>query len=189
MTAQDASQRRDRALLLIGDAIKNAGAALIVGNGDLSRRVGNLLEDVPAILLEGAMGMSAAVAVGFNRFSNLPTVVIEGDGNRILGSPAAEWLATSNLKVLHVVFANHMHASSGGQPVALDLSLTGPSVYRVEIHDLAGIADVLSLWSEGTLPVQLTITETVDSLDLPPRPQRSIESQANALQQYTLGLR
>jgi thiamine pyrophosphate-dependent acetolactate synthase large subunit-like protein len=89
---------------------------LVVGNGRLAREVaaraarfGNV------IVLQGAMGMAASVALGYSEAAGTPVVVLEGDGNFLMGSPSSPWLQARRANVLHLVAINGRYATSGGQ--------------------------------------------------------------------------
>jgi thiamine pyrophosphate-dependent acetolactate synthase large subunit-like protein len=96
------------------------GWPLFVGNGYLTREVMSMVEpgEARALPLQGGMGLAGAVAAGFVLAGAAGrAIVLEGDGNHLMGWSCAQFIAFQQLPVVHVVSANGVYASTGGQPV------------------------------------------------------------------------
>ena len=107
---------------------------LIVGSGSLARIAGATVSSGRKIVVQGAMGMAAAVALGFSRSSGRPTIVLEGDGNFLMGAPVCHWMAAISSPTLHVVVCNGQYLTSGGQalPVNAEYIAHGRKVDKPE---------------------------------------------------------
>lgn len=174
-------QERDELIDSVLRAARQLDALVIVGNGDTARRVGSRCTTESIVLLEGAMGMAAAVASGYARFSSRPLMVIEGDGNRLLGSPAAEWLATLDGSILYIVFVNGILASSGGQPLAVNISNLRDQLRQSQVVAARDLPQVIYSWSLNPTSVFIHVKEGPARLQLPPRPSASLYDLARAI--------
>ncbi len=176
MTSQQSPEfesERDRIINIILNVARSIDALVIVGNGDLSRRIAAFNDGVSTLLLEGAMGMAAAVAVGYSRYCRRPLIVIEGDGNRVLGAPSAEWLQTQSCHACHVVFVNGIFASSGGQRVPVDLASRDAGA--LHFHGSSEkLSDAIDEWVTQGGTRRLLIYENSSHLELRTRPTGSL---------------
>lgn len=102
-------------------AAQSVNAPLFVGNGLLARRAEQLDETSIAVPFQGAMGISASVAFGWVKASGHPAVILEGDGNFLMGSPSERWLRANRVCALHLVGCNGTYATSGGQSLPVDV--------------------------------------------------------------------
>jgi thiamine pyrophosphate-dependent acetolactate synthase large subunit-like protein len=102
------------------DAADARGIPLIVGNGFLAREAMALSSPGERLLLplQGGMGLAAGVAVGLVAAKScVGAVVLEGDGNHLMGWGCAQLIGRLRVPVLHVVAVNGLYASTGGQQV------------------------------------------------------------------------
>lgn len=107
---------RDLVLSEIGAAAARHRAAVFVGNG-LNARALFALADRPAnFYMMGSMGMALSLAVGFSQFTPRPSVVIEGDGNALLGLSALPMAVRAGAPLVHCVLDNGCYESTGAQP-------------------------------------------------------------------------
>ncbi|MEY9848329.1 thiamine pyrophosphate-dependent acetolactate synthase large subunit-like protein [Streptacidiphilus sp. BW17] len=93
---------------------------LLVGNGFLCREVMALTapgED-RALPLQGGMGLAAGVAAGYALATNSTVIVLEGDGNHVMGWASAQLIGAQRLPVVHVVACNGVYRSTGSQPLS-----------------------------------------------------------------------
>lgn len=96
--------------------------ALFVGNGYLLRDVAHHADAASNFYLFGGMGLATATAVGYAATDpSSRAAVLEGDGNFFMGLAGTAFCASSGLDIVHVVYANGMYESSGGQPLRCEL--------------------------------------------------------------------
>ncbi|NVJ96885.1 MAG: phosphonopyruvate decarboxylase [Alphaproteobacteria bacterium] len=120
---------RYEALETLASACPSA-AALIATTGKCGRELYSIIDQPQNLYMVGAMGSASAVGLGVALTSDLPTVVVDGDGAALmrLGTMAVVGeQAPENL--VHVILDNGCHESTGGQRGA------APNV------DFAGIAE------------------------------------------------
>lgn len=107
---------RDEALTIIaGIALKN-DAALFVGNGYNARSLCAINDRAQFFYMLGSMGLGPTLAAGFSHFSDKPVIVVEGDGNALMGLsgfPVASNAAKGSF--VHLVLDNGLYESTGGQ--------------------------------------------------------------------------
>jgi thiamine pyrophosphate-dependent acetolactate synthase large subunit-like protein len=103
------------------DAAAHRGWPLFTGNGFLCREVMAQAGDPgkSAVLpLHGGMGLAGGVAVGYLLSGNCPgAIVLEGDGNHLMGWGCAQLIGGLALSVIHIVACNGSYESTGGQPI------------------------------------------------------------------------
>lgn len=93
---------------------------LFVGNGYLAREIMAIAGpgDGSTLPLQGGMGLAGAVAAGFVLASPASrAVVLEGDGNHLMGWSSAQFIGFLRLPIIHVVSCNGSYGSTGGQAV------------------------------------------------------------------------
>ena len=89
---------------------------LFVGNGYLIREVAQLSDAPMHFYLFGGMGLALGVAIGYMRATETPrALILEGDGNFYMGLTGALLCSEAKLAVVHVVCANGVYESTGGQ--------------------------------------------------------------------------
>jgi hypothetical protein len=102
-------------------AIETASAQgwpLVVGNGLLCREVMTLAGpgDEPLLPLHGGMGLAAGVAAGYLLARpRSGAIVLEGDGNHLMGWGCAQFIGDLGLPLVHIVSCNGVYRSTGGQ--------------------------------------------------------------------------
>ncbi|WP_037599490.1 thiamine pyrophosphate-dependent enzyme [Streptacidiphilus rugosus] len=92
---------------------------LFVSNGFLCREIMALTapgED-RVLPLQGGMGLAAGVAAGYAMATGRAAIVLEGDGNHLMGWGSAQLTGTHALPLVHVVSCNGVYRSTGGQPL------------------------------------------------------------------------
>jgi thiamine pyrophosphate-dependent acetolactate synthase large subunit-like protein len=103
------------------DAAAHRGWPLFTGNGFLCREVTAQAGDPgkSAVLpLHGGMGLAGGVAAGYLLRGNCPgAIVLEGDGNHLMGWSCAQLIGSLALPVIHIVACNGSYESTGGQPL------------------------------------------------------------------------
>lgn len=99
---------------VVVDFAASTGRPLFVGNGYLAREVADVGANDSVFCVVGGMGLAPAVAGGFSRASGTPVVVLEGDGNHLMGLPATAFNGLHGIPVVHVVHWNGGWESTGG---------------------------------------------------------------------------
>ncbi len=107
---------RDEALNIIADiALKNS-AALFIGNGYNARSLCAIKDCAQFFYMLGSMGLCPTLAAGFSHCTSRPVIVVEGDGNALMGLsgfPVASSAARGSF--VHLVLDNGLYESTGGQ--------------------------------------------------------------------------
>lgn len=107
---------RDEALNTIAEIALKNGAALFVGNGYNARSLCAIKDRAQFFYMLGSMGLGPTLAAGFSHCSGKPVIVVEGDGNALMGLsgfPVASNAARGSF--VHLVLDNGLYASTGGQ--------------------------------------------------------------------------
>lgn len=114
-------ERRDAARRIVEWANKHSWP-VFCGNGYLTRDIAANADDSFVFYLFGGMGLAAAVGTGFGRVSTCDgVVVIEGDGNFLMGVGGAVGRGQLDRPFLHCVLYNGEYQSSGGQSLPADM--------------------------------------------------------------------
>lgn len=108
---------RDEAMEIVVRAAKEAGAAVFSGNGYNPRTL-CAVEDRPEFFyMVGSMGLCPTLAAGFSHCAQgIPVVLVEGDGNGLMGLsgwPVAAAAARGTF--VHVLLDNALYESTGKQ--------------------------------------------------------------------------
>ncbi|MGI5242086.1 thiamine pyrophosphate-dependent enzyme [Dactylosporangium sp. CA-139066] len=161
------------------------GWPLFVGNGYLAREVMAMVEpgEARALPLQGGMGLAGAVAAGFVLAgASSRAVVLEGDGNHLMGWSCAQFIAFQQLPIIHVVSANGVYASTGGQTVPRrggpqDVSACAAALgygQGFAVESAEELEDALATATDTALPVLVYVAEDPRSV----APRRSPETSA-----------
>jgi len=117
--------RRDGFVQLLSWA-SSTRVPVIVGNGLLAREIYRWHDSSNLLYLFGGMGLASSVAAGLIAGgaidSTREVVVLEGDGNFLMGLQGAAMCARLSAPVLHVVDVNGVYATTGGQELPSHLS-------------------------------------------------------------------
>ena len=76
---------RDEILRLVAKMARGAGAAVFTGNGYNARTLAALDDRPEFFYMVGSMGLCPTLAAGFAHRSRMPVIVVEGDGNALMG--------------------------------------------------------------------------------------------------------
>lgn len=109
--------RRDDALTVIADVAQRRGAAIFIGNGNNARAMHDLTRRSRHIFyMVGSMSLAPSIAAGYSHCSGNPTIVVEGDGNALMGmSSLPAVCAAAKPSFAHVVLDNGQYETTGGQ--------------------------------------------------------------------------
>lgn len=90
---------------------------VVFSNGYLAREGVRIRPGAPDFAMIGSMGLALAIGVGISVATpERPVVVVEGDGNLLMGLATMPVAATATAgALLHVVVDNGAYASTGGQ--------------------------------------------------------------------------
>ena len=103
-------------------------AVFVCANGYVSREAFNLADSPRNFYMLGSMGLASSIALGVALAKpELPVVVLDGDGNLLMGLGALTLVGTQRpANLFHVCVDNGVYASTGNQPtVAPTASLEG----------------------------------------------------------------
>lgn len=162
------------------DLAASSGRTLFVGNGFLSREVmSGLRPGAAAVLpLQGGMGLAAGVAAGYLLARPEPgALVLEGDGNHLMGWGCAQFAADQDVNLIHIVSLNGRYASAGDWPVPGRLRRERVAAaaevlgYRQALtaRDETELRVTLAMVSQSTGPVLVYVDEQLSD-SAPERP-------------------
>lgn len=171
-------------------AAQDRGWPLFTGNGFLCRETMALAGDpghAAVLPLHGGMGLAGGVAAGYILGGAAPgAVILEGDGNHLMGWGCAQLIGSLGLNVLHIVAVNGLYESTGGQPVPFapdpDQAVTAASVLGYSrgavAHSPAELQAALNDGASGSVLVYAVQTQ-MDAV--PPRSPYCTADYADAL--------
>lgn len=112
---------RNDALAIVAAEADAAAAFVFTGNGYNARALCALADRPRFFYMVGSMGLCPTLAAGFARFTAAPVVVVEGDGNALMGLsgyPVSAAAATGTF--VHLVLDNGQYETTGGQRTLAD---------------------------------------------------------------------
>lgn len=112
---------RNDALAIVAGEADAAAAFVFTGNGYNARALCALMDRPRFFYMVGSMGLCPTLAAGFARFVSAPVVVVEGDGNALMGLsgyPVSAAAATGAF--VHLVLDNGQYETTGGQRTLAD---------------------------------------------------------------------
>jgi 2-aminoethylphosphonate-pyruvate transaminase len=169
-----ATQARDEAIRAIL-ARHGTDAIYVASTGYVSRAVGAIAGDRHTVFyMQGSMGLAPSIGLGIALNTDLPVVVINGDGSLLMGLGATHTIRDrAPATFFHYVLDNGCHESVGGQPCApLEPSYPGVTeVIKVSRGDKPPRVGIEP--RENTRLVRRALAR---SRGLPPAPSPSTES-------------
>ncbi len=95
---------------------RHVGSFFVLSNGLTAREAAHFIDQPNSFYLLHGMGESLAVAIGLaSSQPQLSVVLIEGDGNTLMGMAA--WSMTPPSNLTYYVLANGIFETTGGQPL------------------------------------------------------------------------
>lgn len=155
------------------------GVGVVVSTGLLSREYFAQANDNNLLCMAGSMGHAAALGLGAYAASDVPILVIEGDGSVLMRPQGMIFIASeSPSSFCHLVIDNAVHESTGGQPTlspTIDLAKAAIAFgYKHAVDtvdaDVALEAASLGLSGGGPVFVRLRILgggKTPPRIDMP----------------------
>ncbi len=121
---------------------KHPNGIFVFSNGLTTRYAVDLLGlDGPYFYLLHGMGETLSVGIGMASSSSTEIVVVEGDGNALMG--LASWPLLQLVKNLHYyILDNGKHATTGGQQIADFSNFDNSRVNRIKIQDDSNIPPI-----------------------------------------------
>lgn len=98
----------------VSDWSRDRGCPLVVANGFLAREVLASGDSSHVVPIFAGMGLAAGVGAGIAVSSGRRVVVLEGDGNHLMGLAAAATVGLLGVPLTHVVHWNGGWESTGG---------------------------------------------------------------------------
>lgn len=111
---------------------------VVVCNGMIGREAFTAKDREASFYMIGSMGLALSIGLGTALSTEKPVVVLDGDGNVLMGAGVLASVAAAAPKnLLHVVFDNEAHGSTGDQrtvsgTVALEEMARGAGYAHVE---------------------------------------------------------
>ncbi|WP_133161959.1 thiamine pyrophosphate-dependent enzyme [Deinococcus aerius] len=96
---------------------------MFVGNGNNARAMSSLADRPKNFYMVGSMSLGPSLAAGFAVRSSAPVVVVEGDGNALMGLsgfPVAARAVAGKTPFVHVVLDNKVYETTGAQRTLSD---------------------------------------------------------------------
>jgi thiamine pyrophosphate-dependent acetolactate synthase large subunit-like protein len=113
--------RRDEVMALAARMAARAGAAVFTGNGYNARALCALAESESHFYMLGSMGLCPALAAGFANRASRPVLVVEGDGNALMGlSGFPAVVRAARGPFVHLVLDNGLYQTTGSQLTLAD---------------------------------------------------------------------
>jgi thiamine pyrophosphate-dependent acetolactate synthase large subunit-like protein len=108
---------RESVVLAVHRFTSEVRGCIFVSNGYETRAYASLADHPEAFYLFGGMGLTGAVACGFSHATQRPTLVLEGDGNTLMGLAALPVIAAhAHPPFSLVVVDNERYEATGDQP-------------------------------------------------------------------------
>ena len=137
---------------------------IISANGFISRDLFSTLEKNTNFYMIGSMGLASSIALGIAiKKPNKKIFVFDGDGNILMNLGSLVTIGSLKPKnLVHVVFDNKMHESTGGQPTyskTIDLSKIAKATnYQTfKINSKISLTKTLGNINKNTGPTLLLI--------------------------------
>ncbi|MDA7959519.1 MAG: thiamine pyrophosphate-dependent enzyme [Nitrosopumilus sp.] len=93
----------------------------VSANGFISRDLHEVRDKKSNFYMIGSMGLASSIAAGVAiRNPGRRVFVLDGDGNLLMNLGSLATIGSMKLNLVHVVFDNRAHESTGGQPTASD---------------------------------------------------------------------
>jgi len=107
---------RKEAMKVVIDEIQNE--IIIAANGYISRDLFNISDKESNFYMIGSMGLASSIGLGVAiKNSKKQTFIFDGDGNILMNFGSLVTIGSIKPKnLIHIVFDNSRHASTGGQP-------------------------------------------------------------------------
>src|SRR5437868_6861891 len=110
--------KRDEVLSIIAAIAIKHNAFIFGGNAYIVRALYALADQRNVFYMVGSMGLCPTLAAGFSHCTSLPVIVIEGDGNALMGLsgfPVTSNAANGDNAFVHIVLNNGLYETTGGQ--------------------------------------------------------------------------
>ena len=91
----------------------------VSANGFISRDLHEIRDRESNFYMIGSMGLASSIAAGVAiRNPKRRVFVLDGDGNLLMNLGSLATIGSMRLNLVHVVFDNRVHESTGGQPTS-----------------------------------------------------------------------
>ena len=109
---------RKEAITILADFIKNN--PVISANGHISRELFNVYDKNSNFYMIGSMGLASSIGLGVALSNPKKKIFIfDGDGNILMNLGSLITIGMTKPKnLVHIIFDNSSHESTGGQPTA-----------------------------------------------------------------------
>jgi thiamine pyrophosphate-dependent acetolactate synthase large subunit-like protein len=168
-------------------------AGVVYANGYISRAGHACDRRARNFFMIGSMGLAASIALGvaLRTDGDPPVVVVDGDGNVLMGLGALPMVGAWRPKAfLHVVLDNRTYASTGGQATvahAVDLPAAGRACGYAAARaavDEPEIAAAVAEWRGGLSPYLLRVAISPDDDEVPERVAQEPAAHATQFQAW-----
>jgi thiamine pyrophosphate-dependent acetolactate synthase large subunit-like protein len=148
---------RKEAVKIVCEHIKND--IIVSANGFISRDVYSTLEKKTNFYMIGSMGLASSIGLGISLKKPKKRIfVFDGDGNILMNLGSLVTIGSLQPKnLIHIVFDNKIHESTGGQPTHSD---------KINISKIAKISNY-SVFSVKTKKSLENVLEKIQKLKGP----------------------
>ena len=160
---------RSESMKVITEYLKNE--IIVSANGFISRDLFSIKEKPTNFYMIGSMGLSSSIGLGVALKNPKKKIyVFDGDGNILMNLGSLTTIGTLKPKnLIHVIFDNGSHESTGGQPTAanqIDLSKIAKSLnYKVyQVKNKIQIENFYKKINSITGPIMLLVK--IDKSDI-----------------------
>ncbi len=127
---------------------------IISANGFISRDVFNVHDKKTNFYMIGSMGLASSIGLGIALSKPKKKIfVFDGDGNILMNLGSLATIGKANPKnLIHIVFDNSIHESTGGQPTSSDI---------ISINKIAKACNYEHVFTTSTSSGVLSIFEKI----------------------------
>ena len=153
---------RKEAIRICADEIKNAH--IVSANGFVSRDLFNVLDKNSNFYMIGSMGLASSIGLGIALKNPKKRIyVFDGDGNILMNLGSLATISKIKPKnLIHIVFDNNSHESTGGQPtdtnkISLDLVAKSLKIKIFKTNSKNELEKILKKIKNITGPIMILV--------------------------------
>jgi len=153
---------RKEAIKICADVIKNDH--IVSANGFVSRDLFNVLDKNSNFYMIGSMGLASSIGLGIALKNPKKRIyVFDGDGNILMNLGSLATISKIKPKnLIHIVFDNNSHESTGGQPtdtnkISLDLIAKSLKIKIFKTNSKNELEKILKKIKNTTGPIMILV--------------------------------
>lgn len=146
---------REKAFTVIGKIANEWESIIVAGNGFQARYLYGVSDRLRNFYMLGSMGLASSIGLGLaSSRSNEKVIVVEGDGNSLMGQGSQAVIGfVKPRNLIHIVLNNEMYETTGGQPTV------SPKINFTQVALGNGYEKAVTVDNEDELENELRSTE------------------------------